>query len=290
LQELNTAFDERTYDKEPVLSKTTKDEAKGNKVEDSIRHPMNQPPGSHLCGIIGCDVLAHTRIMDLNLNITLEPRSYCCRTLMATITMTAKTLDVLELGPDIFGAGFWYCKAITAEAFVSGCCPPRNTREDSGFDLAITRRMMIFVAVISASCLMLAEDSRNDKDIKCRLFAYAIEQVAVGCVWQWTRYLCYYDQSPSNMFYWLGLEDIYPDMYTRAAIAWVAYEMGDSSKQLSNLIRHPYTDDGEFALKSLVAILNKDDLAEEVAKFRTDNSNIAHELVHTFATKVFYAH
>lgn len=263
LQELNTAFDEQTCDEEAVLSKTTKDEAKGNKVEDSIRHPMNQPPGSHLCGTIGCDVLAHTRIMDLNLNITLEPRSYCCRTRMATITMTAKTSDVLELGPVIFGAEFWYCKALTAETFVSSCCPPRNTREDSGFDLAINRRMMIFVAIISASCLMLAEDSRTDKDIKSRLFDYAIEQVAVGCVWQSTRYLCYYNQSPSNMFYWLGLEGIYPDLYTRAAIACAVHEMSSGSTQLSNLVKNPFTEDGKFALHSLVTILSTDNLAEK---------------------------
>jgi hypothetical protein len=85
-------------------------------------------------------------------------------------------------------------------------------------------------------------------------------------------------------------EHIPQSMYTRAAFAWAAYEMSTGNTEMSILVRNPYTSNGEFALDRLVAILNEDGLVKKIARFRTDDSDIAYDLVHTFAKKIFNAH
>jgi hypothetical protein len=142
--------------------------------------------------------------------------------------------------------------------------------------------------------MMLVKDALTAEDTTYQLPQPTVEQVAIGCVLKSVSQL---PVSPFSLYApgWYSSNDlvrhIIPlSIYTRAAFAWAAYEMSTGNSELSILVRNPYAPNGEFALDRLVAILNKVGLVKKIARFRTDDSDIAYDLVHSFAQKVFNAY
>lgn len=279
----------------PFLSRMTKVIIPLEKWNDGIElqfaELLFEELGTQFCDDYNCNVLEHTRIIDSRTSIILEPKACCCRTLLASITKVEKLSNHSRQVSAILEPVDWNCTELTVETFLSSCCPPRNS---TNIEIDIAQKIVMIAAVVGASWMMLVKDALTAEDTTYQLPQPTVEQVAIGCVLESVSRL------PLNLFYphdpcWFSSNDLVRDIiplsiYTRAALAWAAYEMSTGNSEMSILVRNPYTSNGEFALHRLVAILNRDGLAKKIARFRTDDSAIAYDLVHTFAKKIFNAY
>lgn len=273
----------------PFLSRMPKVIIPLEKWKDGTRLQFDEL-GSQFCYDDDYKVLEHTRIIDSRTNIKLESKACCCRTLLASITKVEKVSNRSRQVTTTLEPEDWNCTELTIGTFVSSCCPPRNT---TNIEIGIAQQI-VMIAAVGGSWMMLAKDALTAEDITYQLPQHKVEQVAIGCVLESVTRFAPDLFSPHNPCWFssndLVREHIPQSMYTHAAFAWAAYEMSTGNTELSILVRNPYTSNGEFALDSLVAILNKDRLTKKIARFGTDDSDIVYDLVHTFANKIFNAH
>jgi hypothetical protein len=243
------------------------------------------------CGKVGCGEICHTRIIDPRKGIILEPKANCCRNAIATVERQRKYPSAKH------EKMYWICKAITTAMFASSCCPLRSLLDElksqGGDDKSdIAGRLMMTVAVTTASCLMCIKSDWKYKKPKLRLryIRYTTDRLVIGFAWSFIGYCqCYLADRTADYLLTKVFAGL-PDLCLNAAFAWAAYEIGMKDTPLNELVRNPYTRRGELALDSLVAILNRRDLVEELNAFKTSDSYIEGKCITNFAEKVFSAH
>lgn len=243
-----------------------------------------------------CTAVSHIRIIDPKRTIILEPRMHCCRNLVADIIHMGHTPHNPAVKEQVVT---WNCVPITATTLISSCFLQRDTRLvkrnwASGIHVDTLDPMkmasQVMMAGVIACAGWLIGDLNVDQDTKSTLSRYTLEQFAISCVWTLWKHFC--NHGPPNTFVALTYSenDVPFSGYSLTATAWAAYEIGRNNSTLRNLLRNPFNSYGEFDLVGLVALLSRDNLVSDISLFKTDDSDIAFELISTFAAKMFKAH